>query len=141
VTRLEREAAQSVNGASFADLTDAICDERNCNGMRDGRLVYRDANHLATPFAGGSLLRFATFRKSRRWPLRRKGQRWPTETARESRYMRRLTGFELTSTGPAAGISRNLRTRSIHALVSLGAPAYLRMHGLRNHQIAPGKAD
>ncbi|RUV70663.1 MAG: acyltransferase [Mesorhizobium sp.] len=49
LTALERNVAQS-SGVSFADMTNTFCDQ-SCPGMKDGMLVYRDANHLATPYA------------------------------------------------------------------------------------------
>ncbi|RWE57850.1 MAG: acyltransferase [Mesorhizobium sp.] len=49
LTDLERNAARS-SGVSFADMTNSFCDQ-SCPGMKDGMLLYRDANHLATTYA------------------------------------------------------------------------------------------
>ena len=51
LTALERGVAVSTPGVRFADLTDALCDDRTCPVVRNGELVYRDANHLTVGYA------------------------------------------------------------------------------------------
>jgi len=40
-----RQAAEE-GGATVVDLKDALCDRESCYGIRDGKLLYRDADHL-----------------------------------------------------------------------------------------------
>ena len=42
----EREAVHGVPGARYLDLSDAFCTRTTCAAMWDGRLLYRDSNHL-----------------------------------------------------------------------------------------------
>jgi hypothetical protein len=51
VTAAEREVA-SAAAVSFIDLSDNLCESGVCPAVRDGQIVYRDANHLTTGFAG-----------------------------------------------------------------------------------------
>ena len=38
-------------GASFIDMTDALCGDELCPAVRDGLIVYRDDNHLTGRYA------------------------------------------------------------------------------------------
>jgi peptidoglycan/LPS O-acetylase OafA/YrhL len=49
--RAEQAAVRSVAGVEYVDLTDEYCDAGTCYAVRDGIVVYRDADHLATAFA------------------------------------------------------------------------------------------
>lgn len=51
VSLLESKVAAST-GVRFIDLTEQFCDSKVCPGIKSGTLVYRDANHLTTQFAG-----------------------------------------------------------------------------------------
>jgi peptidoglycan/LPS O-acetylase OafA/YrhL len=51
VTEAERDAAASVPEVHFVDLSSAFCGPTVCPAVRDGIVVYRDANHLTTRYA------------------------------------------------------------------------------------------
>jgi peptidoglycan/LPS O-acetylase OafA/YrhL len=51
VTKTERDAAASVPGVHFIDLSSMFCDSTACPPMREGIVVYRDAHHLTTRYA------------------------------------------------------------------------------------------
>jgi len=46
-----RQAEQNTTGADWIDLTDRICDEKNCYPIVDNFLVTRDAHHMTKSFA------------------------------------------------------------------------------------------
>jgi len=45
------QAALARHGATFIDLTEAICGEPVCKTLKDGLLVFKDRNHLTEEFA------------------------------------------------------------------------------------------
>jgi hypothetical protein len=47
----ERAAADGLPSVSFLDMTDQLCQASSCPAMKDGRIVYRDDNHLTGTFA------------------------------------------------------------------------------------------
>ncbi len=47
----EQRSAAGLSGVSFADLTDALCDEHSCPARTAGLVVYRDDNHLSGHYA------------------------------------------------------------------------------------------
>jgi peptidoglycan/LPS O-acetylase OafA/YrhL len=47
---IEGSVAASVPGVKVLDMTDQFCDATRCPAMRDGMMVYRDANHLTTSY-------------------------------------------------------------------------------------------
>jgi len=44
--QISREVVAQVGGAHVVDLKDALCDTRYCYGIREGKLLYRDSDHL-----------------------------------------------------------------------------------------------
>jgi peptidoglycan/LPS O-acetylase OafA/YrhL len=46
VTVAEREAVSAFQNTTFVDFTSLLCREDRCPAIRDGVVVYRDANHL-----------------------------------------------------------------------------------------------
>jgi len=47
----ERDAASAYPNISVVDLADQFCDGSLCGPIRDGMVVYRDQNHIATSYA------------------------------------------------------------------------------------------
>lgn len=51
VAALERTAIAGIAGASFVDVTAAICPGETCPPIRDGVVVFRDGSHLTRAFS------------------------------------------------------------------------------------------
>jgi peptidoglycan/LPS O-acetylase OafA/YrhL len=47
----EKAAVASVSGVRYVDTSDMLCDGRNCPAVIDGKLTYRDRQHLAVAYA------------------------------------------------------------------------------------------
>jgi hypothetical protein len=47
----EQDAARGLNGVSFVDTLSSLCNDLVCETMSDGRVMYRDDNHLTGTFA------------------------------------------------------------------------------------------
>ena len=54
---LSKAAVQQHPRVTLVNLQDALCDEQYCHGMQDGRLLYRDADHL-NAFGAEHCIRF-----------------------------------------------------------------------------------
>lgn len=50
VIEAEQRVVSSINNARMIDLTSSICTDLVCPAIRDGIVVYRDANHLTVDF-------------------------------------------------------------------------------------------
>ena len=51
VSVIERKIVTKIRNARYVDLTSLFCDDTRCHAMIDGKLVYRDRHHIATPYA------------------------------------------------------------------------------------------
>jgi peptidoglycan/LPS O-acetylase OafA/YrhL len=51
VTKTELDAAASVPGVHFIDMSSEFCNPTTCPPIREGTIVYRDANHLTADYA------------------------------------------------------------------------------------------
>jgi hypothetical protein len=38
-------------GVAYVDMTDTVCDDSNCEVIRDGLLIYRDRHHLSATYS------------------------------------------------------------------------------------------
>ncbi|MGO4843882.1 SGNH hydrolase domain-containing protein, partial [Rhizobiaceae sp. 2RAB30] len=47
----EKAAVAGVSGVRYVDTSDMLCDDRNCPAVVDGKLTYRDRQHLAVSYA------------------------------------------------------------------------------------------
>ena len=47
----ERSAGEGLTNVYYLDLDDLICPGASCPAVQDGRIVYRDDNHLAGSYA------------------------------------------------------------------------------------------
>ncbi len=57
----EREVLRGIPDVALLDLSDRICTSKTCPLLREGRLIYRDSNHLAEPFAASLANAFAPY--------------------------------------------------------------------------------
>jgi hypothetical protein len=60
VTTAEQGMTMDVSGRQLVDLSDRICGKASCPALRDGMVVYRDANHLSDVFASSFLPQLET---------------------------------------------------------------------------------
>lgn len=51
ITDAERGVAEAIPGVRFVDFSSIFCDRTTCPAVRDGIIVYRDADHLTTGYA------------------------------------------------------------------------------------------
>jgi hypothetical protein len=48
---IERKIVTGIRNTRYVDLTNLFCDDTLCHAMIDGKLVFRDRHHIATPYA------------------------------------------------------------------------------------------